>query len=152
MNIEDLFDEEFKEEKYKEPKKSIDVVMDKLMTNIESEFTGVNTDVTDRSKEKKETQEKLKAAEIKLQSLKNPHNLAKMTFTRRTEVSNKLSEARKKVRDEIKRYKVRLDEINIEAGDYRENESSTQHKKEDNTNSTDKWAALNPYSDVGIKY
>ena len=53
MSLEDLFDECAADEKYKEPDNNVYKIVDKLVVDIEASFTGMETDVLNREKEKK---------------------------------------------------------------------------------------------------
>jgi chromosome segregation ATPase len=100
--------------KYDEPDAGVDVLIEKLMVNIESEFTGLETDITDREKEKEMLTNKISELTIKLSQIKNPVSLAKMPFNKRDAISKKLNKDREIIRKNIKRCKCRLDEIKIE--------------------------------------
>jgi chromosome segregation ATPase len=150
MNFEDLFDECANDKKYAEPKNMINVSVEKLMTEIESEYRGIGTTFSDRKKEKEDLKSKIEAAEIKLKNIKNPKNFAKMPFAKREALNKKLHDSRKELRKEIKICKVRLDEIKIEEGDQEKQnnmEERTENiKPEPKSNSNDKWN-INPYSE-----
>ena len=152
MDFEALFEKCLSDQKYDEPKNMTYVAVDRLVENIESEYQGITTVHSDRQKEKETLKNDINAAEKKLNSIKNPTNLAKMTFVRREALSNKLAAARKELRQEIKRYKVRLDEIKIEEGDTGQEEKQQVDNVPTITTITnvdkpvDKWN-MNPYSD-----
>ena len=150
MNFEDLFDECANDKKYAEPKNMINVSVEKLMTEIESEYRGIGTTFSDRKKEKEDLKNKVEAAEIKLKNIKNPKNFAKMPYAKREILNKKLHDSREELRKEIKICKVRLDEIKIEEGD-QEKQNDTEErteniKSEPNVGSNDKWN-MNPYSE-----
>jgi hypothetical protein len=148
MDFEDLFDECSNDKKYTEPKNMIHVSVEKMMTEIEAEFRGISTSLTERKKEKKDLEDKIAATENKLKNIKNPKNFASMPHTKREAMSKKLHDSREKLRKEIRICKVRLDEIKIEEGDQtpveNPNEKSVEHTTE---NKVDKWNT-NPYSDL----
>jgi chromosome segregation ATPase len=150
MNFEDLFDECAKDQKYAEPKNMINVSVEKLMTEIESEYRGIGTTFSDRKKEKEDLKNKIEAAEIKLKNIKNPKNFAKMPFTKREALNKKLHDSREELRKEIKICKVRLDEIKIEEGDQEkqgpEKDVENNTRPEQNSNNNNKWN-MNPYSE-----
>lgn len=150
MNFEDLFDECANDKKYAEPKNMINVSVEKLMTEIESEYRGIGTTFSDRKKEKEDLKNKVEAAEIKLKNIKNPKNFAKMPFSKREALNKKLHDSREELRKEIKICKVRLDEIKIEEGDQEkqgpEKDVENNTRPEQNSNNNDKWN-MNPYSE-----
>lgn len=153
--MDELFRECQSSIKYDVPKDIVTLKVDRLITEIEDNYKGLSTIYAEREKEKEDLKNKLSEAEKKLSSIKNPNNLAKMPAQRREEISKKLSTSREELRKEIRRCKVRLDEIKIEEGDRTEPkiESKKQGKREDNERKVDdggeensKWN-LNPYAD-----
>src|SRR5271163_3677474 len=102
MSLEDLFDECAANEKYKEPDNNVYKIVDKLVVDIEASFTGMETDILNREKEKKEITDKLKNLENKLSSIKNPPHLSNMPIKRREKISKKLKDQRELLRKKIK--------------------------------------------------
>ena len=96
------------------PTNLLDKKLDNMLINIEAEFTGAETAETSRNKEIKELKEKISATEKKLKNIKNPSNLASMSPKTRGLINKKLSKDRTNLRNEIQRYKIRLDEIETE--------------------------------------
>lgn len=129
--MEDLFNECANNTKYDTPKNSIVSTVEKLTTEIENNYLGLSTVFSEREKEKKDLKEKIAAAERKLTNIKNPANLAKMTYTRREAITKKLAESREELRKEIKIHKVRLSEIEVEEG---KSENSTEPENAKNKN------------------
>jgi hypothetical protein len=78
-----------------------------------------------------------------LSAIKNPSNMARMTYAKREVLNKKLSANRTELRREITRYKVRLDEIEIEEGG---NTAETNTNVENKPKTENKWD-LNPYAD-----
>jgi chromosome segregation ATPase len=138
-----LFDECSNSEKYREPSEPLNKYVNKVITNIEAEYTGVMTMHLERKKEKDDLNEKIKSAEKKLSAIKNPSNMARMTYAKREVLNKKLSANRTELRREITRYKVRLDEIEIEEGG---NTAETNTNVENKPKTENKWD-LNPYAD-----
>jgi chromosome segregation ATPase len=158
MDFDELFQECANDTKYNVPKNPILLKVDKLVTEIESNYQGLGTVYAEREKEKEELNKKITDAEKKLLSIKNPSNLAKMPASRREVICKKLSESRDELRKEILRCKIRLDEIKVESGDTNADGNEENKKKntketvtnEKDKNTTDtkngKWN-MNPYSD-----
>ena len=141
--MEDLFDECFNDEKYREAKKKdSSVIVDNLINTVEAEFTGLSTTVSERKAEKHALTQKLKTLKTQLSSIKNPSNLAKMPATKRESITKKLSEEREKIRKQIKQCQIRLDEIEIE-----ENPNPQGNDNNDKPCKADKKWDANPYSD-----
>jgi hypothetical protein len=130
MNFEELFEECRDNEKYLAPDDFVKCSVDKLVTNIEAEFTGAEILCAelDREKEKAELNEKIKNAESRLKKIKNPSNLQKMNATQREELSKKITEKRNKIRKEIALYELRLSEIEIEENKKSEEEDEKKRK------------------------
>jgi predicted nucleic acid-binding Zn-ribbon protein len=147
MDLGDLFDECSNDKKYTEPKNMIHVSVEKMMTEIEAEFTGISTSLTERKKEKKDLEDKIVATENNLKNIKNPKNFASMPYAKREIMSKKLHNSREQLRKEIRICKVRLDEIKIEEGDQTPVENPNEKSDVPNIeHKIDKWNA-NPYSD-----
>jgi hypothetical protein len=151
MDFNELFQECSGNTKYNVPKNPIVLKVDKLVTEIESNYQGLGTVYAEREKEKEELNTKISVAEKKLLSIKNPSNLAKMPAPRREMISKKLSELREEIRKEILRCKVRLDEIKVESGDNNETKNDRNNekimKKENITNITNITNATNANKD-----
>jgi chromosome segregation ATPase len=156
MNLEDLFDECADNTKYDVAQNNIESNIEKLTREIESNYQGLSTVYADREKEKEELNTKILAAEKKLKEIKNPKNMASLSFTKREVINKKLAESRVKIRNEIARYKVRLDEIKVEEGDNKNEKNNVNNAKtnahSDTTNSAsdivpNKWN-MNPYGDL----
>lgn len=130
--LEDLFDEGANDEKYREPVNYVKHSVDKLVTNIEAEFTGADTAEFSRAKEKAEINDKIKDAETRLKKIKNPQGTQNLSPDRRAAITIKLSEKRESVRKEIERYKLRLSEIEIEEGKSsdKDNKKEVKHRDE----------------------
>lgn len=153
MEFDELFRDCNSSMKYDVPKDPITLKVNKLLTDIEDNYQGLSTAYAEREKEKEDLKKKLSEAEKKLSSIKNPNNLAKMAYTRREEITKKLSKARDELRKEIQRCKVRLDEIKVEEGETgnepkKESKVTTNavEKPEVDTPVDTKWN-MNPYSD-----
>lgn len=136
MELDDLFDECCRDEKYREPVSKASIA-DKLIVDAEAEFTGMSTAHIDREKEKKELEDTIKSLGIQLSKLKNPSNTAKLSTQKRELITKKLNEEREKIRKHIKQCKVRLDEIELET-------PKEEPKAENKPNNNAKWGS-NPY-------
>jgi len=147
MDFESLFDECANDKKYTEPKNMVQVSVEKMFTEIEAEYRGISTPLTERKKEKKDLEDKITATENKLKNIRNPKNFSSMPHTKREAMSEKLHKAREELRKEIRRCKVRLDEIKIEEGDQTPVENPNEKVVGNVTdNKVDKWNT-NPYSE-----
>ena len=152
-NLDDLFNECDSNIKYSTPESPVSIFTNKLANEIENNYLGLSTAFSEREKEKESLKEKIATAEKKLASIKNPANLAKMPFARREAMNKKLAESREEIRKEIKRYKVRLSEIEVEEGS-KEGKDTNQDPHINTTNNTNDsilphssaWNT-NPYAD-----
>jgi len=143
MNFDDLFEECANDEKYRTPENCVERSINKMVTNIEAEFTGETTAEVERENERKDIEKKIQTAETELKKVKNPSNLSKMNYTQREEMSNTISKKREKIRRDIAKLKLRLDEIDIEEGKNSNNNDDEKNKNKNHNNKNNKNSGAN---------
>lgn len=124
-DLEALFDQEVNSERYA-PQKEF-TLGDDLVTEFEAEFTGKRTDRIDRINETEKLREDKSLAEAKLRKIKNPKGVG--SAARRAILTEANNKKRSKLRSQIARCQVRLDEIAIETGQTLDSE--TKEAKEE---------------------
>ena len=146
--MEDIFDELTNDTRYQVPAE-YDFAGD-LVAEIEAEYTGKNTARIDRMKERHELKKDLVDAQKKFKKIKNVKCVGNPT--RRLVLNKKIAEERTKVRHNIARIKVRLDEIAIEAGEPIEAEKKDQLEELQKKNKEEAakaklggWGSITPY-------
>jgi len=127
MSLEDIFDEEFNTSKYTDRPSEYNGG-EKLVKEIEAEYTGENTERLERVREQENLREEIMKTENKLRKIKNPKGIG--SGSRRAEVFAQVNERRNKLRNKLSRMRVRLDELAIESGQPLDSEIKEQRRKE----------------------
>lgn len=128
-DLEELFEECSNSIHHIVPEDTLKKYANNKLENIEAVYTGALTAHTDRLKEKADLISKIKKAEYKLKECKNPTNTAKMPYSKREALTKQLSQYRVNIRNEIARYKVRLNEIEMEENEKPHTEDKSSKKE-----------------------
>lgn len=123
MDLDDLFNEGASDPRYQEAPKDYKFA-DNLVKEIEAEYTGENTTLLDREKEREKLRGDLANSKHRLRKIKNPRGIG--SVSRRMATTKRIAEKRAKLRQKISIIKIRLDEIAIEAGEPIEAEKKEQ--------------------------
>jgi phenylalanyl-tRNA synthetase alpha subunit len=134
--MDELFNECANNEKYKQPEDPIKLSVNKLMKEIEAEYTN-NTSCSvllDREREKQELKSQISTLKKRIKDLKNPSGLSNNPKKRQMH-AKRMNEQRELLRKELSVLQFKLEEIGVEEGN--PNEQSEQKIP---------WKETNPYT------
>jgi dsDNA-specific endonuclease/ATPase MutS2 len=160
MDFEDIF-----EECANEPQNNLPTPQDynfahKIITEVEAEYIGKNTELIDRMKEIKTLQQEIEQDKDSLKKIKMPKGAG--TAKMREMLAKQASEKRNHLRNKIKRAECRLDEIDVETNgqltkekeakakhleSLKNQKRETAHQEITNKFGEGSWMPTNPYAD-----
>lgn len=159
MDFEDLFEECANEPQNNAPVPEEYSFSQKIITEVEAEYTGKNTEIIDRMKEVQALQKEIEQDKDTIKKIKMPKGAG--TSKMREMLAKKASDKRNLLRNKIKRAECRLDEIDVETNGQltKEKEAKAKYieslktqKKEESAQEIQKtfgegsWAPTNPYA------
>ena len=161
MDFDDLFDEcQAQPEHNIETPKSFNFA-EKIISEVEAEYTGKNTEIIDRKKEVLKLQKEIEADKNAISRIKMPKGAG--TAKMRQMLAKQASDKRNLLRNRISRAECRLGEIDIETDGQltKEKEAAAKRLEEIKKESKDSskkeiaekfgagaWSSMNPYDDL----
>ncbi|MEK7431889.1 MAG: hypothetical protein AABZ74_02050 [Cyanobacteriota bacterium] len=131
----------------------------KIISEVEAQYTGKNTDLIDRQKEIDDLRKDINDSKDAIKRIKMPKGAG--TAKMREMLSKQVSDKRTGLRNRIKRAEIRLDEIDVETNgqlskekeaavkkmEELKKESRSGHQKELSEKYGGEWGSQNPYGD-----